>query len=157
MASEAWKKQPDIKKSTISKFPEGRHDIERALELNKQMQTEALKIKEQLTELLKSVKATYLSNEQLINEDLQSKRKGVGIQGDFLRGRTFYRRGNMFFKDKLSCNCPNNSDYNRRSRDGEMFPMDLGLQGRHIWTLKDKQDVVQGIKEQVCCQIILNY
>lgn len=126
-----------------------REDIEKALELNLRMQTEAKNIKEQLTQLLQNVTTTYKKNEQMIKECLMVRRKGIGIQGDYLRGGTFFRKGNMFFKDVNCRNCPNNSDYHERRKNGEMFPMDLGLQGRHVWTLKDKQDVVQGIKEQV--------
>lgn len=125
--------------------------LEEALSLNRQMQLQLLVVREKLEKLLTNVKDNYKANDVLLKDGLvRQRKKGVGIKGAYLKGGTFYLKGNMFFKDIKCRNCPNNADYERRkSKENEIFPMDLELQSRHIWSTKDKQGVVLGIKEQV--------
>lgn len=124
--------------------------LENALQQNRQMQIELVAMKEKLEKLLNNVKDSYKLNEVLIKDGIiKRRRKGVGIKGAYLKGSTFYLKGNMFFKDIKCRNCPNNRDYEERKQQGEMFPMDLNLKSRHVWSTQDKQKVVLGIKEQV--------
>lgn len=127
-------------------------DLKNALYLNKQMQESLLEVRAKIRRLLQEVKDAYSVNEEKLRKRTQRmSRKGFGMRGAYLRGGTFYLKGNMFFKDINCRNCPNNPDYERRIKyDNEMFPMDLNLCGRHVWSVKDKQGVVEGVKEQVC-------
>lgn len=128
--------------------------LESALKLNRQMQLQLLMVKDKVEKILTNVQEIYATNETLIRNRLRiQRRKGIGMRGAYLRGGTFYLKGNMFFKDFDCRNCPDNSDYKRRKENNEMFPMDLDLKGRHVWSLKDKKGVVEGIKEQVCCPV----
>lgn len=124
--------------------------LENTLNLNHQMQNQLLSIRKQLEKILSNVKDTYKTNDVLLKEGFLNKRKkGFGIKGAYLRGGTFYLKGNMFFKDIKCRNCPNNEDYEKRKRENEMFPMDLNLKSRHVWSTQDKQGIIVGIKEQV--------
>lgn len=134
----------------ISVTMDAKTNLENALALNRQMQLNLLSIREKVEKLLNSVKEIYEQNENIMrNHLMKQKKKGFGMRGAYLKGGTFYLKGNMFFKDYDCRNCPDNSDYNARKEEGEMFPMDLDLRGRHVWSIKDKRGVVEGIKEQV--------
>lgn len=125
--------------------------LEKALAYNRQMQLQLLVARKKLETLLNNVKDNYKANDELLKDGLtRQRKKGVGILGAYTKGGTFYLKGNMFFKDIKCRNCPNNPDYIRRKyEDNEMFPMDLELKSRHVWSTRDKQGVVAGIKEQV--------
>ncbi|KAI8129794.1 hypothetical protein FF38_12998 [Lucilia cuprina] len=124
--------------------------LEEALFLNRKMQTQLLNMREKLEKLLSNVKDHYKINDLILKEGIVRRRqKGIGIKGAYLKGGTFYLKGNMFFKDINCRNCPNNPDYERRKLENEMFPMDLNLKSRHVWSTTDKQGVILGIKEQI--------
>ncbi|XP_004536996.1 uncharacterized protein LOC101457522 isoform X2 [Ceratitis capitata] len=125
-------------------------NCDNALELNKEMQQRLQEVRKRLQSLLHSVQERYLLNEQRLKLNVEKKQKGFGMRGAYLKGGTFFFKGNMFFKDLKCRNCPNNQDYeHRRNIEGEMFPMDFELCSRHVWSLIDKQAVVQAVKEQV--------
>uniref|UniRef100_A0A1A9X2N2 snRNA-activating protein complex subunit 4 n=1 Tax=Glossina brevipalpis TaxID=37001 RepID=A0A1A9X2N2_9MUSC len=124
--------------------------VEKALQINQQIQNDLFELRNKLQKMLINVQDSFNVNEELLKNKMKRNRQGIGIRGAYLRGGTFYLKGNMFFKDLNCRNCPNNQDYERRKReDNELFPMDLELCGRHVWSLKDKQDIVHAIKEQV--------
>ncbi|XP_017481702.1 PREDICTED: uncharacterized protein LOC108370802 [Rhagoletis zephyria] len=125
-------------------------NCENALLLNQEMQQRLVEVRKRLQTLLQSVQLRYLANEQRLKMNLGKKQRGVGIRGAYLKGGTFFFKGNMFFKDLNCRNCPNNEDYEyRRNVEGEMFPMDFELCSRHVWSLLDKRAVVQAVKEQI--------
>ncbi|XP_013104164.1 snRNA-activating protein complex subunit 4 [Stomoxys calcitrans] len=128
---------------------EVRTNLENALTLNRQMQVQLHAVREKVESLLKSVKEIYEGNEEAIRNKFRLRRNGFGMRGAYLKGGTFYLKGNIFFKDYNCRNCPDNPDYKARKREGEMFPMDLDLKGRHMWSIKDKKGLVEGIKEQI--------
>ncbi|TMW51949.1 hypothetical protein DOY81_002939 [Sarcophaga bullata] len=124
--------------------------LNEALTLNRNMQHQLLAIRQKLENLLSNVKETYRANEVFLKKGICSKRQtGIGIKGAYLKGGTFYLKGNMFFKDIKCRNCPNNPDYIKRKSENEMFPMDLDLQARHVWSTRDKLAIVVGIKNQI--------
>ncbi|KAM7362610.1 proximal sequence element A Pbp95 isoform 3-T3 [Cochliomyia hominivorax] len=124
--------------------------LEDTLKLNQQMQIQLKAMKGKLEKLLLNVKESYKNNEILLKDGIiRRRKKGVGIKGAYLKGGTFYLKGNMFFKDINCRNCPNNPDYESRKLEKEMFPMDLNLKSRHVWSTQDKQRVILGIKEQI--------
>lgn len=129
--------------------------LNEALTLNRNMQHQLLAIRQKLENLLSNVKETYRANEVFLKKGICSKRQtGIGIKGAYLKGGTFYLKGNMFFKDIKCRNCPNNPDYIKRKSENEMFPMDLDLQARHVWSTRDKLAIVVGIKNQVSLMFI---
>ncbi|KAL9890143.1 proximal sequence element A Pbp95 [Glossina fuscipes fuscipes] len=124
--------------------------VEKALQINQQMQNELFELRNKLQTMLNNIRETFNVNEELLKNKMKRNRNGIGIRGAYLRGGTFYLKGNMFFKDLNCRNCPNNKDYERRQKeDNELFPMDLELCGRHVWSLKDKQEIVLAVKEHV--------
>ncbi|XP_073829236.1 proximal sequence element A Pbp95 [Musca autumnalis] len=125
-------------------------NLELALATNRQLQAQLYVVREKIERLLKNVREIYEGNEELVRGAVMKRKgkKGFGIRGAYLKGGTFYLKGNMFFKDINCRNCPDNSDYQARKEQGEMFPMDLDLKGRHTWSYKDKQSMVEAIKEQ---------
>ncbi|XP_053960123.1 uncharacterized protein LOC128864471 [Anastrepha ludens] len=125
-------------------------NCENALKLNQEMQLRLQEVRKRLQVLLQAVQQRYLSNEHRLKLNLGKKQRGFGIRGAYLKGGTFFFKGNMFFKDLNCRNCPNNQDYEYRKKfEGEMFPMDFELCSRHVWSLFDKKAVVQAVKEQV--------
>ncbi|XP_061387208.1 uncharacterized protein LOC133322180 [Musca vetustissima] len=125
-------------------------NLEKALALNRQLQQQLYTVREKIEKLLKNVKEIYEANEELVRSSVtSSKKKGVGMRGAYLKGGTFYLKGSMFFKDFDCRNCPDNADYHARRREGEMFPRDLDLKSRHLWSYKDKKDLLDAIKEQI--------
>ncbi|XP_036233413.2 uncharacterized protein Pbp95 isoform X2 [Bactrocera oleae] len=125
-------------------------NCENALILNQEMQQRLQEVRKRLQVLLQAVQQRYLSNEQLLKMSLGKKQRGFGMRGAYLKGGTFFFKGNMFFKDLKCRNCPNNQDYEyRKNMENEMFPMDFELCSRHVWSLLDKKAVVQAVKEQV--------
>ncbi|XP_050317277.1 uncharacterized protein LOC126751235 isoform X2 [Bactrocera neohumeralis] len=125
-------------------------NCENALILNQEMQQRLQEVRKRLQVLLQVVQQRYLSNEQRLKMNLCKKERGFGMRGAYLKGGTFFFKGNMFFKDLKCRNCPNNQDYEyRKNVENEMFPMDFELCSRHVWSLLDKKAVVQAVKEQV--------
>ncbi|XP_054081260.1 uncharacterized protein LOC105214092 isoform X2 [Zeugodacus cucurbitae] len=125
-------------------------NCENALILNQEMQQRLQEVRKRLQVLLQSVQQRYFSNEQRLKMNLGKKQRGFGMRGAYLKGGTFFFKGNMFFKDLKCRNCPNNQDYEyRKNMEDEMFPMDFELCSRHVWSLLDKKALVQAVKEQV--------
>uniref|UniRef100_A0A0K8WBB8 snRNA-activating protein complex subunit 4 n=1 Tax=Bactrocera latifrons TaxID=174628 RepID=A0A0K8WBB8_BACLA len=125
-------------------------NCENALILNQEMQQRLQEVRKRLQVLLQVVQQRYLSNEQRLKMNLGKKQRGFGMRGAYLKGGTFFFKGNMFFKDLKCRNCPNNQDYEyRKNVENEMFPMDFELCSRHVWSLLDKKAVVQAVKEQL--------
>ncbi|XP_037952206.1 snRNA-activating protein complex subunit 4-like [Teleopsis dalmanni] len=126
---------------------------------------DALKLNEILIEQLENLRKLFMSqvarirsrlklNAMLIKVNKKRTYNKVSIRGALLKGATFYLEGNMFFKDFSGHGAPNNADYIQRKKEGEFFPMDLGLVSRHYWTEKDKKSLVCGIKEQLVNRLI---
>ncbi|XP_075146423.1 proximal sequence element A Pbp95 isoform X2 [Haematobia irritans] len=126
-----------------------KNDLENALSVNRQMQIQLITLREKIEKLLKNVKDVYDVNEETMRGLLKMRRRGVGMRGAYMKGGTFFLKGNMFFKDFDCRNCPDNPDYETRKARGEIFPMDLDLKARHVWSVNDKKGVVEGIKEQI--------
>ncbi|XP_067646997.1 uncharacterized protein Pbp95 [Eurosta solidaginis] len=127
----------------------GHVNCENALALNKEMQQRLQEVRNRLQSMLHAVKQRYISNEERLKLNLGKKKRGYGMRGAYLKGGTFFFKGNMFFKDINCRNCPNNQDYVYRKNEGEIFPMDFNLSSRHVWSLLDKKALVQAVKEQL--------
>ncbi|KAH8347131.1 hypothetical protein KR059_005607 [Drosophila kikkawai] len=123
-----------------------------ALLLNQEMQRRLKQVREKILELLKTVKARYARNEEILVRRLKSRSHfGTGplnTSGAILRKGTFLFKGNLYFRDIDGRSCPNNDDYETRCHT-EMFPSDFDMRSRHVWTLKDKKNVIMGIKQQL--------
>lgn len=125
-------------------------NLEKTLVINRQLQLQLYAVREKIEKLLKNVKEIYQENEELVRTGIsKGKKKGFGMRGAYMKGGTFYLKGSMFFKDYDCRNCPDNPDYHARKQQGEMFPRDLDLKSRHVWSYKDKKGLVEAIKEQV--------
>lgn len=123
-----------------------------ALLLNQEMQRRLKQVRKKILELLQTVHARYARNEEILVRRLKSRShfgsEPLNTSGAILRKGTFLFKGNLYFRDVDGRSCPNNDDYETRCRT-EMFPTDFDMRSRHVWTLKDKKNVIMGIKQQV--------
>ncbi|EDW83834.1 uncharacterized protein Dwil_GK13472 [Drosophila willistoni] len=122
-----------------------------ALVLNQEMQRRLEQVKAKIHILLKSVRARYARNEEILVRRLKPRSRqdeAICQSGAILRGGTFRFKGNLYFRDVDGRSCPNNEDYERRCAD-EMFPTDFDMRSKHVWTILDKKNVVMGVKQQL--------
>ncbi|XP_020817490.1 myb-like protein L [Drosophila serrata] len=123
-----------------------------ALLLNQEMQRRLKQVRRKILELLQIVKARYARNEDILVRRLKSRShfgsETLNTSGAILRKGTFLFKGNLYFRDVDGRSCPNNDDYETRCHT-EMFPSDFDMRSRHVWTLKDKKNVIMGIKQQL--------
>ncbi|KAH8243991.1 hypothetical protein KR032_012049 [Drosophila birchii] len=123
-----------------------------ALLLNQEMQRRLNQVRMKILELLQTVKARYARNEEILVRRLKSRShygsEPLNTSGAILRKGTFLFKGNLYFRDIDGRSCPNNDDYETRCHT-EMFPSDFDMRSRHVWTLKDKKNVIMGIKQQL--------
>ncbi|EDW34616.1 GL21479 [Drosophila persimilis] len=130
-----------------------------ALLLNHELQRRLHQVRAKVLALLKSVRARYARNEEILIRRLKPRtqcnsrlNKGstemYGICGAIRRGATFHFKGNLYFRDIDGRSCPNNEDYEARSHT-EMFPSDFDMRSKHVWTILDKKNLIMGIKQQL--------
>lgn len=115
--------------------------IENALVLNKQMRVYMNELKEDLERMLVECKQKYKQNERLLAQMSHQKSTPKLYT-------TYYFCGYPFFKNRQGGAPPKSAEYLTRSANGEeMFPLDLETHG--IWLVRDKVELVQGVKKQV--------
>ncbi|XP_022214388.2 uncharacterized protein LOC111068907 [Drosophila obscura] len=130
-----------------------------ALVLNHELQRRLQQVRAKSLALLKSVRARYARNEEILIRRLKPRTHShsrpvkestatYGICGAIRRGATFHFKGNLYFRDIDGRSCPNNGDYEARSHT-EMFPSDFDMRSKHVWTVLDKKNLIMGIKQQL--------
>ncbi|XP_037942829.1 snRNA-activating protein complex subunit 4-like [Teleopsis dalmanni] len=128
--------------------------VKDALKLNEILIEQLENFKKLFTLQLKRVRSRFKLNAALIEVKKRRTCNKVSKRSTLLKASTHYLDGNTFFKDISGHGAPNNADYVQRKKEGEFFPMDLGLVSTHYWTDKDKKSLVCGVKEQLVNRLI---
>ena len=124
--------------------------IDDAIAINHEMQFLLRAIEVKLQNMLRKCRKKYAKNAEFLKNSMD----GTNNQKRF---KSYIYCGYPFFKNDCNEPAPLNNDYlYRRDVLQEFFPTDMMLKKTYQWTLRDKVNIIKGIKKQVIVELYNN-